>query len=125
VLSRDNDEDRSADMREAFDAASEKIAVPIVLPGRTDLAAAGLTVATLPAAAPAALQSIAAASGGDVALAGSMVWSDEAFGWIATWRFGHRDRVSTWQVRGVNFDKAFRNGLRGVAQVLSGNGEPD
>jgi hypothetical protein len=28
-------------------------------------------------------------------------------------------------VRGVSFDDAFRNALRGAAQVLSGNGQPD
>ena len=30
-----------------------------------------------------------------------------------------------WRVRGVSFDDAFRNALRGAAQVLSGNGQPD
>jgi hypothetical protein len=125
VLSRDGDQDRSADMREAFAAASEKIAVPIVFAGQSELAAAGLTVETLSATSLPSLATTARASGGDVALAGSMVFSDEALGWIARWRFERRDQVHAWQVRGVNFDEAFRNGLRGVAQVLSGNGEPD
>jgi hypothetical protein len=29
-----------------------------------------------------------------------------------------------WQVRGVTFDEAFRRGIGGAAQVLSGNGDP-
>jgi hypothetical protein len=125
VLAQDGDQDRSGDMREAFAAASDKIAVPIEFARQSQLAAAGLTVETLPAAALPSLAVIARAGGGDAALAGSMAFRDEAFGWVVTWRFGYRDQVHTWQVRGVNFDEAFRNGLRGVAQVVSGHGEPD
>jgi hypothetical protein len=29
-----------------------------------------------------------------------------------------------WQIRGVGFDDAFRNGMRGAVQVLSGHGQP-
>ena len=29
-----------------------------------------------------------------------------------------------WQIRGVNFDTAFRDAILGAAEVLSGNGDP-
>jgi hypothetical protein len=57
-----------------------------------------------------------------VALAGRLVWSDAALGWIAEWRLATADRMHRWRIRGVSFDDAFRSGLRGAAQVLSGHG---
>jgi hypothetical protein len=63
--------------------------------------------------------------GGDQALAGSLVWSDEALGWIAEWRLASGGKLYRWKVSGVGFDDAFRNALRGAAQVLSGNGAPE
>ena len=53
------------------------------------------------------------------------MWSDEALGWIADWRLTFAGQSYAWRVSGVSFDDAFRNALRGAAQVLSGNGHPD
>lgn len=36
----------------------------------------------------------------------------------------HSGRLHTWTISGVNFDEVFRVGIRGAAQILSGNGEP-
>jgi hypothetical protein len=33
-------------------------------------------------------------------------------------------RMHRWQLRGVTFDEAFRRGIGGAAQILSGNGDP-
>jgi hypothetical protein len=44
--------------------------------------------------------------------------------WEADWRLPHQPRTSGWQVRAPTFDAAFRSGLAGAAQVLSGNGQP-
>ena len=46
-------------------------------------------------------------------------------GWIAEWRLNAAGQIYAWRVSGVSFDDAFRNALRGAAQVLSGNGQPD
>jgi len=62
--------------------------------------------------------------GGDQALAGTLIWSDAARGWIAEWRLDFEGKPYRWRISGVSFDEAFRNALRGAAQVLSGNGEP-
>ena len=70
------------------------------------------------------LDEIAKREGGR-ALAGSLTFSVEAEGWIAEWRFADQGESYAWQRHGVSFDEAFRSGLRGVAQVLSGNGPPE
>ena len=45
-------------------------------------------------------------------------------GWTADWRLSGGKAVHDWKIAGVNFDDAFRNALRGAAQILSGNSEP-
>lgn len=94
------DEERGMAMRNSLAQASAKIGMPVVLPGGE-------------------------LSAGDAAvLAGSLVWSDAELGWIADWTIESRQERHRWQIRGVSFDDAFRNALRGAAQVLSGNGDP-
>jgi hypothetical protein len=55
---------------------------------------------------------------------GHLRWSDKDLGWVATWQFQTRSSAIRWTARGVNFDEAFRVAVRGVAQILSGNGNP-
>jgi hypothetical protein len=61
---------------------------------------------------------------GDLALVGSMVWSEKTLGWVADWRLAAPGGAYRWQIRGVGFDEAFRNAMAGAAQVLSGHGQP-
>ena len=70
------------------------------------------------------IRDIPAWAPGFQALAGSIVWSDKELGWIADWRLAANGATYRWQVRGVNFDEAFRVAIRGAAQILSGNGQP-
>ena len=56
--------------------------------------------------------------GGDLALAGNLVWNEEALGWVADWRLGEGGKIYRWQIRGVGFDDAFRNAMAGAAQIL-------
>jgi uncharacterized protein len=62
---------------------------------------------------------------GDLALSGSMLWSEEALGWIADWRLDAQGKSYRWQIRGVSFDDAFRNAMAGTVQILSGHGPPN
>ena len=64
------------------------------------------------------------AAGGASGLVGTLIWSDAEDGWIANWRVQTGPRQVSWQIRGVNFDDAFRNAILGANQVLSGNGAP-
>jgi hypothetical protein len=123
VLSSDGE--RGVDMRDSLAQASVKVAIPATLPDNATLASAGLTVQALPNVDPSILREIVKVSGGEHALVGSLVWSDKELGWIADWRIDFSGQTYRWQVRGVSFDDAFRNAIRGTAQVLSGNGNPD
>src|SRR5262249_22505773 len=111
-------------MRDSFALASDKIAVPITFPSQSTVASAALDPKSLGATDLAALYALVKAAGSDQALAGTLVWSDAERGWIANWRLDTTGKGDQWQISGVSFDDAFRNALRGAAQVLSGNGEP-
>jgi hypothetical protein len=118
------DGDQSPYMAESVALASERVGMPVTLPSEATLSEAGLTFDKLASADPEGLEPVARAAGGDLVLAGSLIWSDAEHGWIADWRFRHGGGDFAWHIRGVGFDDAFRNGLRGAAQILSGNGVP-
>ncbi len=122
LLSRDGE--RGREQREAFAAAARQVAIPVTIPDAAGLAAANATVQRLVSADPAMLDAAAKSAGGDQALVGRLLWSDAARGWIAEWRLAFEGKLYRWQVRGVSFDDAFRHGMRGAAQILSGNGRP-
>jgi hypothetical protein len=110
--------------RDALLAAADKRGMDIVLPSTAGLAKSNITGAELKTAPFPALAPVAAEQGGEVVLVGRLVWDDRELGWAAQWRMDWGDRTHRWQVRGVTFDEAFRRGIGGAAQVLSGNGDP-
>jgi hypothetical protein len=118
------DGERGVGQPESFAAAAWRAGVPVIVPRSADLAAAGLTFDAVANADLPQLDAAARALGADQALAGRLTWSDSDHGWIAEWRIAARDGPHRWSVRGVNFDQAFRNAMRGAAQLLSGNGQP-
>ena len=109
----DRDGVRDQAMREAFMLAADQMAMEIVFPSVGDLDLAGLSS-----------HDLATKAGADIPLAGALVWSDAALGWIVRWTLRDDVRTHCWQAQGVNFDEAFRVGMRGAAQILSGNGDP-
>ena len=116
---------RGRDQRDSLAAASWQMGMPIALPKQAVLDQGGLTFATLSEADTAQLDAVAKSIGGDVALAGRLEWNTGALGWIADWRLPVQGKTYRWHIRDVNFDDAFRSAMRGVAQILSGNGAPD
>ena len=94
--------------------------MPATFPPSATIDEAGLAFDTL---AKADLAPLAAKAGGALPLRGSLVFSDREHGWIADWYLAAAG-LHHWQVRGVNFDTAFRYAILGAEQVLSGNGEP-
>ena len=122
LLATDAAAPRDQDMRTSLAAAAARQGLELVVPGQTALVAAHVDIGKLPEADPVTMSSLARAAGGDMALVGTLVWSDKALGWVAEWSIA--GRPTRWGISGVGFDDAFRNGVGGAAQVLSGNGVP-
>jgi len=119
-----SDGTRSDLQRDSLLAAADRRGMDIVLPTTAALAKSNITGAELRRAPFAALAPVAAAQGGEVVLVGRLVWNDRELGWAAQWQMDWRGRTHRWQTRGVTFDEAFRRGIGGAAQILSGNGDP-
>lgn len=112
---------RSDLQRDALFAAADRRGMGIVLPSMAALAKSNMSGAELRTAPFPALAPIAAELGGEVVLVGRLVWDDRELGWATRWQMDWRGRTHRWQVRGVTFDEAFRRGIGGAAQILSGN----
>lgn len=108
--------------RDALFAAADRRGMSIMLPDAAALARSHVTAEKLE---PATLAPLAAEQNAEVALIGRLVWDDRQLGWATQWQMAWGGRVHRWQLRGVTFDEAFRRGVGGAAQVLSGNGDPD
>ncbi len=128
VLSGDGP--RGRDMVEALTIAAERAALPTVIPDAAVLKRLGsLSQAALFTPGP-EFADVTLRVGADATLIGILIWSDSDRGWIAEWHLetGQEPGAAPptrWAVRGVSFDAAFRNGIGGAAQVLSGNGAPE
>ncbi len=118
------DADEGFDQRESFMSAAWLTGMPMVLPSSAAFNGAGMTAEKLPTASLADLKQIARASGGGIVLVGSIAWNKGMLGWKGDWQLQSTDGPHNWQIQNVNFDAAFRSAMRGAAQVLSGNGEP-
>ncbi|MGY3622816.1 DUF2066 domain-containing protein [Bradyrhizobium sp. USDA 10063] len=110
--------------RDSLLAAASKRGMMIVLPDVAALAKANINAAELLTTPSSTLASVAAERGGEVVLVGRLKWEDSDLGWATEWRMDWNGRTYRWQLRGVTFDEAFRRGIGGAAQILSGNGEP-
>lgn len=122
MLAGDSSGPRDRDMLTALARAADKLALPMVVPSQRQLSQAGLNTRTLATADPARLNTLAKMASGDVALTGTIIWSDKDLGWVANWRTEADGENQSWGVTGVGFDEAFRNAVAGAAQVLSGHG---
>lgn len=120
MLASQSDNQLAADMRTALLAAAEQTGIPLLLPapGEAKAIRAGEPKTE-------ALAERAKTQGGDVVLVAAMAWREDALGWVADWRLVSKGENHSWQLRGFGFDDTFRNALRGAAQILSGNGQPE
>jgi hypothetical protein len=110
--------------RDALRAAADKRGMSIVLPDDATLARSGLTGPGLATMSSAALAPVVAAQGAELILIGHLRWDDADLGWATDWRIDWEGRPRRWEFRGVTFDEAFRRGIGGAAEILSGNGDP-
>lgn len=123
VLSSDGQHGR--DQRESLEAVSWQIGMPVVLPDEAALIKEGLNAETLAVADLAKLAALTKSMSADLAVVGTLAWNKGTLGWTASWQLLDQETHHRWEIRDVNFDDAFRNVLRGSAQILSGNGEPE
>ena len=110
--------------RDSLHAAAAKRGVGIVLPDVAALTTSKIDGAELMAMPSTTLAPVAAKQGAEATLVGRLVWVDAELGWTTEWRMEWQSRPHQWQARGITFDDAFRRGIGGAAQILSGNGEP-
>jgi hypothetical protein len=61
----------------------------------------------------------------DAVVIGTLDWNETLPGWVGAWRLRWRGADHQWGISGVNYDAAFRDIVRGVELIASGNGEPD
>ena len=118
------DADQAALQRESLLAAAARRGMTVVLPSAAALAESSINGAEFGTTTSSALGSVAARQGGEVVLIGRLVWVDRELGWATQWQMDWKSRTRRWRVRGVTFDEAFRRGIGGAAQILSGNGDP-
>ncbi len=105
-------------MRESLLAAAEPLALDVRLPSATSLPPFGPDL-------PGADEMTRLPTGdGEVALAIVLDWSDANLGWTARFRTVNEKGIQDWSAAGISFDEAFRIGMRGIAQIASGNGTP-
>jgi hypothetical protein len=119
--------------RDALRAAADRRGIAIALPDAAALTRASVDasqITTMPSADLAAML-----PDPKVMLVGRLSWDDDALGWTTEWRLEGQGkpqsqrfkswRFKSWRFSGVTFDEAFRRGLGGAAQILSGNGAPE
>jgi len=115
VLASDGPENPA--MAESLALAAEPLALDVTLPAAAARPELGAELPDLSAFAQ-----LAEAAGERVPLAMTLEWSDADLGWIAQYRLVNEKGKQDWSAKGISFDEAFRVGLRGAAQILSGNG---
>jgi hypothetical protein len=113
------DGDQSPYMRESLALAAEPLALDVTLPPSGILPALGNALPDVDR-----LATLARGLGDAAPLAITLEWSDADLGWVANFRMVDEKGLHDWSASGVSFDEAFRIGLRGAAQILSGNGAP-
>ena len=118
------DADQAAIQRESLLAAAAKRGMTAALPSAAALAESSINGAEFGTTTSSKFGSVAARQGGEVALIGRLVWVDRELGWATQWQMDWHSRTRRWRIRGVTFDEAFRRGIGGAAQILSGSGDP-
>ncbi len=124
ILSEDEDDETGAEQRDAFKAAAWQTGLPLILPAPALVKSARLATESMDQIPPAQLSELARQAQADVVMTGHLIWVGGSNGWKADWALQDGQGQHRWQIEGTNFDGAFRNAMRGAAQILSKHGEP-
>jgi uncharacterized protein len=118
------DGDRGTDQRDSLLTIAARRGVPVMLPSADALKKAGVDAAKLAKATPASLAGVVESKSSDSMLIGQLNWNERKLGWEAQWRMDFGGKLHSWRLLAPTYDEAFRRGIGGAAQMLSGNGEP-
>ncbi len=118
------DGDRGSDQRDSLITTAEKRGLDIVLPATADLAKSAIDATNLAKAAPATLANSINGKNSEGVLIGQLAWNDKKLDWSAQWQMDLDGKSHRWRLSAPTYDEAFRRGIGGAVQMLSGNGEP-
>ena len=104
--------------RRAFADVAGDFRMKVRFPTDADFAAWGIRMGQFPL-----LPTKTAAD--DALVSGTLEFQESLPGWVGSWRMRWRGVEYAWGVKGVNFDQAFRDIVRGVLRVASGHGAPE
>jgi hypothetical protein len=107
-----------AEQRAAFADVARGFDMTVRFPTEADFAAWGVSPGRFPS-----LHSTTATD--DALVTGTLEFEESLPGWVGTWRWRWRGVDYAWGIKGVSFDEAFRDIVRGVLRVASGHGTPD
>ena len=107
-----------AAQRAAFAGAARVFDMTVRFPTEAEFAAWGVRAGQVPAPPRSAPVDHAVVTG-------TLEFHESLPGWVGAWRWRWRGVEYTWGVKGVNFDEAFRDLVRGVLRVASGHGAPE
>ncbi len=100
---------RGAEQRGAFANTASEFGMEVRIPGEAEIA--GLRDK--------------AEKPGEAIVIGTLDWSEALPGWVGVWHLRWHGAKHDWGIKGVNYDAAFRDIVRGVVELASGRGEPD
>lgn len=123
VLAADGAKGR--DMREALAGAAEQYGMPAELPTEAALVNAGIASPGFAHVEWEVFDALLSSTDADVAVTGTLTWSDADLGWDADWGMTIDGVPYRWQSHRVSFDNAFRSAIGGAARILSGHGPPE
>ncbi len=124
ILNDDEDDSVGAQQRESFQDASWLVGLPLILPTPEVIRTFKLNGENIDRLDPNMQRQLLQAVKADVLISGQLIWVGGASGWKASWRMQDTKGSHRWAIEDINFDGAFRNALRGAAQILSQHGEP-
>ena len=107
-----------AEQRQAFADVAGDFYMKVRFPTAAQFTAWGIGMGRFPS-----LPTTAATN--DALVAGTLEFQESLPGWVGSWRMRWRGVEYAWGVKGVNYDAAFRDIVRGVLRVASGHGAPD
>jgi uncharacterized protein len=106
------------EQRAAFADVARDFGMTVRFPSDAELAAWDVAVGRFPSPR-------VASSPEQAVVAGTLQFQEALPGWIGSWKLRWRGAAYAWGIRGVNYDQAFRDLVRGVVRVASGHGAPD